>query len=300
VRIPIIAALLLITACGGSAPPPRAASTSAYRGGAADRSRVADAEMIAIPAGPFVAGSGLDERQRAYEEYRETSGRDTAHERSWFETEREPHQVILPAYLIDATPVTNGEYAEFVADTGARAPGIDAAAWKRQRFVQDFDSEIARFVWRGGVPPAGREDHPVVLVTWHEAAAYCAWRGALVNRPRQLPTADELEKASRGEHGRRYPWGDAFDPAMLASAVGRPRDTTPVGSFPAGASPYGVLDAAGNVFQWTSTPMPGHRELRIVKGSAWDDYGGVGRGASMHGRPPEIRHGIIGFRCAGR
>ena len=74
--------------------------------------------------------------------------------------------------------------------------------------------------------------------------------------------------------------------------------TAPVGSYPAGASPYGVLDLAGNVFEWTSTPF-GAGEM-TVKGSAWEDFGGVGRGASRHGRKIGARHVIVGFRCAGQ
>jgi formylglycine-generating enzyme required for sulfatase activity len=140
----------------------------------------------------------------------------------------------------------------------------------------------------------------VVLVTWAEADRYCAWRGAQVGAVRRLPTADEFEKAARGEHGAIYPWGDAFDASKLSSAVAGPRDVVDAGSVPAGASPYGVLDAAGNVFQWTSTPFgdPADRKM-TVKGSAWDDYAGVGRGASAHGRPRSARHVIVGFRCAG-
>ena len=92
-----------------------------------------------------------------------------------------------------------------------------------------------------------------------------------------------------------YPWGNTFEPTKLNSAIGGPKDTVAVGTHLEGASPYGALDMAGNVFQWTSTPAP--PDEMIVKGSAWEDFAGVGRGASQHGRKREIRHVIVGFRC---
>ena len=101
---------------------------------------------------------------------------------------------------------------------------------------------------------------------------------------------------ANGAEGLAYPWGNLYDPEKLNSAVKGPHDTTPVGQFSTGASPYGLLDAAGNVFQWTSTRFKADR--MTVKGSAWDDFAGVGRGASRHGRPATARHVIVGFRCA--
>jgi formylglycine-generating enzyme required for sulfatase activity len=142
----------------------------------------------------------------------------------------------------------------------------------------------------------------VVLVSWDDAAAYCAWRGQVVGHPRRLPSAHELEKAARGVEGLAYPWGVTFDRSKLNSAVGGPRDTVTVGSYPDGQSPLGVLDTAGNVFQWTATPWPPGEPAgarMTVKGSAWDDFGGLGRGAAWHGRVRTVRHVIVGFRCAG-
>ena len=114
-----------------------------------------------------------------------------------------------------------------------------------------------------------------------------------------MPTGEEYEKAARGVAGNAYPWGMDWDATRLNCAVGGPGDTTPVGSYPQGASPFGLLDAAGNLFQWTATEWPHKPHSMIVKGSAWDDFAGVGRGASVYGRPRTIRHAIIGFRCAG-
>jgi formylglycine-generating enzyme required for sulfatase activity len=179
---------------------------------------------------------------------------------------------------------------------------MDEATWTKLGLQQPW-SEAERHVWKDGVPPPGREDHPVVLVNHDEAAAYCAWRGKVVGAPRRLPTAAEYERAARGSEGLTYPWGNTWDASKLDSGVGGARDTVPVGSYPDAKSPAGVLDLAGNVFQWTSTPWPPdageNARERTVKGSGWEDWAGVGRGASRHGRPRTLRHIIIGFRCAG-
>jgi len=290
----------LATACSSPSCSAPASPGVTYGGAPASASRQADADMIPIPAGPFVKGSSLDEREQAYADYRQTAGHDAARRGRWFEREPEPHQVTLAAYVIDKAPVTNAAYAEFVRDTGRSGPTIDKAAWEAQRFAQHYEREVRRFNWDGQTPPAGRGDHPVLLVTWSEARDYCAWRGAAVGAERHLPTADEYEKAARGTDGMVYPWGGQWDASKLNSGLTEPRDTTPVGSYPQGASPFGMLDAAGNVFEWTSTVWPFKPNAATVKGSAWEDYAGVGRGASAHGRPKTIRHAIVGFRCAGR
>lgn len=255
-----------------------------------------DAQMVVVPAGNYIAGSTMEERNGAYDDYQKTAGQDVAREKKWFEGEDDRHQVELPAYRIDLMPVTQAEYAEFVTAKKVHPPAIDASAWTKQGFVQDF-AIVEKFNWKDGAPPTGREDHPVVLVTWEEASAYCKWRGEMGGAERRLPTEGEYEKAARGDSGIAYPWGNAYEPDKLNSAVKGPGDTTPVGQYTNGASPYGLLDMAGNVFQWTSTR---YREGQMtVKGSAWEDYGGVGRGASRHGRPITARHVIVGFRCAG-
>ncbi len=254
-----------------------------------------DEHMVLIPAGQYIAGSTHEERLAAYDDYMNTAGQDTAREKSWFEGEEDRHVAVLPAFRIDLMPVTQAEYAEYVTAKLAPPPSIDQAAWQAQGFIQDY-SVVERFIWRDGHPPTGREDHPVVLVTWKEAEAYCEWRGQLRGEQRRLPSEAEFEKAVRGDGGLAYPWGNVFESAKLNSAVKGPGDTTPVGQFVDGKSPYGVLDAAGNVFQWTSTKFK--QGQMTVKGSAWEDFGGIGRGASRHGRPVGARHVIVGFRCA--
>lgn len=254
-----------------------------------------DAQMIGIPAGNYIAGSTPEERGAAYDDYQRTAGHDAARTHKWFDGEEDRHVALLDAFRIDLMPVTQAEYAEYVRAGQAPPPTIDEAAWAAQGYVQDY-ATVTRFLWRDSVPPVGREDHPVVLVTWDEATGYCTWRGRLSGTQRRLPSEREFEKAARGEQGLAYPWGNLYEPDKLNSAVKGPRDTMPVGHYVDGASPYGVLDAAGNVFQWTSTPFaPGKM---TVKGSAWDDFAGLGRGAGRHGRPVGARHVIVGFRCA--
>jgi formylglycine-generating enzyme required for sulfatase activity len=261
----------------------------------AQLSLAADHQMVMIPAGAYIAGSTPEERAAAYDDYAATSGQDSARVNHWFDSEEDRHRAELRAFRIDLMPVTNGEYAELVATGTVSAPAIVEQSWKSQGFSQPYDT-VLRFVWKTGQPPPGRMDHPVVLVTWQEADRYCRWRGEARGERRRLPTAAEFEKAARGDAGIAYPWGNVFEPDKLDSAVGGPGDTMPVGSYIGGASPYGVLDMAGEVFEWTSTPFaPGEM---TVKGSAWEDFAGVGRGAARHGRPIGARHVIVGFRCA--
>ncbi|MBA2540361.1 MAG: formylglycine-generating enzyme family protein [Deltaproteobacteria bacterium] len=278
--------MLIVVAGCGSAPPVSHPDTAK-----APLSYASDDGMVVIAAGRYVAGSTPEERQVAYDDYLHTANHDGARENEWFGKEQDRHIEKLPAFSIDLLPVTQAAFAEFVATGAAPAPTIDEAAWKAQGFQQDYATQVARFVWKDNRPPIGREDHPVVLVTHTEATRYCAWRNH-----RRLPTAAEYEKAARGEQGLVYPWGNVYEASKLNSAVAGPGDTVPAGTYNDGASPYGILDLAGNVFQWTSTP--GEAGKLLVKGSAWDDHAGVGRGASSHGRKREVRHVIVGFRCA--
>jgi serine/threonine-protein kinase len=138
--------------------------------------------------------------------------------------------VHLDAFYVDRTPVTNRAFATFVAVTGY-TPADEHAG----RFLHHF---------RAGKAPAGLDEHPVVYVSWDDARAYAAWAG------KRLPTEAEWEKAARGVDGRKYPWGRA-EPGPTRANYGKLRGgTTEVGTFPEGASPYGVLDLAGNVWEW--------------------------------------------------
>lgn len=253
--------------------------------------------MITVPAGKSISGSTPEERNAAYDDQQNATKSDAAREEKRFDREDVRHQIEMPAFTIDLLPVTQAQFAEFVTAGKASPPAIDEATWKAQGFPHDYATQVARFVWTTGLPPGDRMDHPVVLVTWDEANRYCAWRGELRGVARRLPTAIEFEKAARGDSGVSYPWGNVFDPTRLDSADAGPKDTTPVGTYTSGASPYGVLEMAGNVAQWTSTP--GDAGTMIVKGSGWDDHAGIGRGAAGVMQKAGVRHVSIGFRCAG-
>jgi len=293
---------IVLLACSAAPQPgpaqPATTTATAYHGGDAPLSRAADKVMRLIPAGGFISGSTQQERMEAYDAFHRSAGYDAARRGRWFDREHRRHRQELHGFKIDLSPVTNAAYAEFVADTHRAPPHVSKKAWQAQHFSQNYDTQVKRFNWTAAGPPPGRADHPVLLVSFFDAREYCHWRGHVVGSPRRLPTAAEYEKAARGSAGFNYPWGNDWDRTKLNSGDTPPRDTVSVGSYPRGASPYGVLGMAGNVFQWTSTPWQGNKNMRTVKGSAWEDHAGVGRGASQHGRPVGIHHAIVGFRCA--
>jgi iron(II)-dependent oxidoreductase len=213
------------------------------------------------------------------------------------------HPVTLAAFAIDRTPVTNAEFAQFLNAIGPRDSG-------GARFYDD-DDEDARIhraadgAWRAD---PGYESHPVVEVPWRGAREYCARAG------KRLPTEAEWEKAARGTDGRRYPWGAALPDATRARYGAKYNATVPVGSYPKGASPWGALDMAGNVWQWTSSLYrpypyraddgredPDSPDVRATRGGGHDSPG-EGIAATQRGRnlsrTPAAGHHNIGFRCA--
>jgi formylglycine-generating enzyme required for sulfatase activity len=105
--------------------------------------------------------------------------------------------------------------------------------------------------WAEGKLPPGKSDHPVNDVAWDEAMAYCRWLSDVTGRAYSLPSEAEWEKGARGTDGRIYPWGKQWDATRCNADKGDQDDTTPVDAYPQGASPYGVLDMAGNVWEWT-------------------------------------------------
>ncbi|GAB4365432.1 MAG: hypothetical protein Kow00114_22680 [Kiloniellaceae bacterium] len=254
--------------------------------------------VVIVPGGSFVAGSDRAEREAAYRLDAAAYGHSVTREQRWYEGEAPRHEESLPAFAIMRTPVTNALYAAFVAASGHPAPDVDAATWAGYGLIHPY-ARTRRHAWADGGPPAGRADHPVVLVSHADAVAFAAWLSGETGRRWRLPTALEWEKAARGNDGRRFPWGDAWDPSRLNSHDAGPFDTLPVGRFPAGASPYGLLDAASQVFEWTATPAApgGGGERFVVKGGSWDDRGcGVCRPAAGHARAAALKHILIGFR----
>jgi formylglycine-generating enzyme required for sulfatase activity len=127
--------------------------------------------------------------------------------------------------------VTNEQYAVFVKATRQLAPRY----------------------WDGGQIPAGKGSHPVTWVSWDDAVAFCQWLSRSPGRFWRLPTEAEWEKAARGDDGRVYPWGNDLPTKELCNFNGNVGDTTSIGQYPAGASPCGALDMAGNVWEWTGS-----------------------------------------------
>jgi len=252
-------------------------------------------QTVEIPAGTFVAGSDRDERELAYTLDERAYGHSVTREQRWYEDELERQEVELPAFAIMRHLVTNADYARFVEATGHPAPDVDPATWQGYGLIHPY-ARTRRHAWVEGRPPEGRKDHPVVLVSHADAKAYARWLSQETGATWRLPTALEWQKAARGSDGRIFPWGDAWDPMRLNSHDQGPFDTTPVGSFPDGASPYGMLDPAGNVFEWTADAAGEART--VVKGAgSWDDQGcGVCRPASRHARPADLKHILVGFR----
>jgi formylglycine-generating enzyme required for sulfatase activity len=145
------------------------------------------------------------------------------------ERERPLHTLHLPKYCLARFPVTNTQYAAFVHATGHSYPEH----------------------WTDGNPPEGREDHPVVHVSWYDAIAYCHWLSKLTAKRYGLPSEAEWEKAARGTDGRSFPWGNEWDARRCNSHEAGKRSTTPAIANPLGVSPYGALDMLGNVYEWT-------------------------------------------------
>lgn len=251
-------------------------------------------EVISVPAGEFIAGSDQAEREAAYALDEAAYGHDRTRQFGWYDRERPRTSHRLAAFQITRTTITNAQYAIFIAASGHPAPDVDETTWKGYGLIHPYQ-RTRRHAWRDGKPPNGRADHPVVLVSHHDARAYAAWLSARSGKAWRLPGALEWEKAARGTNGRRFPWGNEFDPARLNSQDLGPFDTLPVSQYPAGASPYGMMDAAGQIFEWTDSP--GNPGRFLVKGGSWDDKGcGVCRPAARHARPQSIKHILIGFR----
>jgi formylglycine-generating enzyme required for sulfatase activity len=212
-----------------------------------------------------------------------TMGSDTAAD------EKPVHEVYVDAFYIGKHEVTNAQYERFVEDTGHRAPQY----------------------WPGASISEGKENHPVVNVSWYDARAYCQWLSDQTGQIVRLPTEAEWEKAARGTDGRVYPWGDEFDKDKCNSRESDIGDTTPVGGYsPEGDSPYEVADMAGNVWEWTSSlykaypydPEDGREdpeaeEARVLRGGAFrHSLRRYVRCACRGSGPPASRDDYLGFR----
>jgi formylglycine-generating enzyme required for sulfatase activity len=276
-----VAQVLLVVLLGG----PSAADTPATAPSRAMTTSTAGSAMVLVPAGRFLRGS------------RSGEGADE---------ERPQRSVHLDAFYIDRHEVSVAQYRACVK----------ARVCTDHRLRGDPPpSEAERDLCNYG--HAGRDDHPVNCVIWDEAKRYCAWAG------KRLPTEAEWEKAARGTDGRRYPWGSA-EPDCKRVNFGPNEEychdgTRPVTAYASSASPYGALQMAGNVWEWTAdvydrryyAKSPSRNPTgpscssetqrcayRVIRGGGWGSLTDRMRAASRFPSTPAERSHAVGFRCA--
>jgi len=247
---------------------------------------------IAIPAGDFLMGSSAEQIETGYRISKQGYGHDGVRDAHWFANESPQITAHTNAFKIMQTPVTQAEYAVFIKDTKHPAPFVSPKQWQSYHLAHPY-SHVRPYLWNNMLPPQDKLNHPVVLVTINDAKRYARWLSKKTGRNLSLPSEQQWEKAMRGDKGLLYPWGNTYRSDFLNNADQPSDGTKPVGSFPQGASPYGVLDGAGQVFEWTHD-ISNHRAT--VKGGSWDDHGGVCRPAAHHQRPILLKHILIGFR----
>lgn len=235
------------------------------------------APLVLIPAGSYPMGVPVGDRDGGRDEY--------------------PRHVIdIAAFYIDKYEVTNGRYLEFVKATDHRVP--------------QNPKNPTRNLWEGVSIPESLADRPVVNVDWADASAYCTWAG------RRLPTEAEWEKAAKGNHDWRFPWGNVeptnkhlnFNQKWIGE-----RTLMPVGSYESGKSPYGVYDMAGNVWEWVNDwydakyyekspaknpPGPASGTKKVIRGAGWQNETPTVRIFTRVDSDPTIRNESTGFRCA--
>ncbi|MBW6474256.1 MAG: SUMF1/EgtB/PvdO family nonheme iron enzyme [Anaerolineaceae bacterium] len=246
------------------------------------------AVMVYVPEGNFTMGSNNN----------------NANER-----EKPEHIVFLDTYYIYQHEVTNAQFAKFTKSTGYETDAEKDGS--SHVIIDDKWEKTPGVYWAEPEGPGsdivGRESHPVVHVSWNDAQAYCQWAGT------RLPTEAEWENAARGTDRRIYPWGNASPSCEKANFSGCVGGTTPVGSYPLGASPYGAMDMAGNAFEWVSdwyrqdyykfaddqNPTgPDDGIFRIYRGGAWSSNIFNLRVTNRPRIYPETTMSRFGFRCA--
>ena len=248
-------------------------------------------EMVTVPEGEFFMG--CNEKVDTECDKNEKPGRTVA----------------VKAFQIDKTEVTVAQYGKCVDAGVCNSEGLTMPYWETG--TEPY-KEHPEWAWACNWGKAGREQHPINCVTWQQAHAYCEWAA------KRLPTEAEWEKAARGADGRKYPWGNqGYDAARLVANIrdetyksNRPEDqvvegyndnyygTAPVGSFPAGASPYGALDMIGNVMEWTADWYDAQHKFWILRGGSWTNRSRYARVSFRYRGDAPKRSEMVGFRCA--
>lgn len=282
-----------ITATSIPLPPsptatPKTDNPTAAQPSTISSSSVRDADgmpMMYIPASSFLMGSREDQFSYAHE--------------------RPQHEVFIDAYWIDIFEVSNAKFSHFVDQTGYETQ----AEKQGYSYMYNAQGEWDTFKgvnWRHpmGAGSIYYDELPVTHVNYYDALAYCSWVGG------RLPTEAEWEKAARGDDGRIYPWGNDFYPAYLQSDGNS--GPTNVDRFPEGASPYGIFNMAGNVFEWTSdwygpdyyeyspgeNPQgPSEGEFKAIRGGAWTNSAKHVRTPHRDISMPDRMNHLLGFRC---
>ena len=256
-------------------------------------------DMIQIPSGAFVSGATWDSFA--------------------YDNEYPAHEVFVPAFKLARVPVTNEEFAHFIAEGGYERRELWSEEGWHWREKENWTSPLywqrdGAGVWsvRGMFEEGALEaDHPVTGVSWHEAEAFARFAG------KRLPTEAEWEKAASwdGERKRRFAWGDEEPTDALCNFGMTHWGTTPVGSFPKGASATGCLDMTGNVWEWTSTPFEGYKgfepfpypeysqvwfdgDHRVLKGGSWATDSSVLRTSFRNFFRRQFRIAFAGIRLA--
>ena len=265
------------------------------------RSEKDDSVMVLIPEGWFLMGSN-----------------------DMPDHEKPQRRVYLDAFYMDKYEVTNGQFERFVKATGHRTEAEKrGSSHTVDRSTGDWKS-VKGASWRHPQGPGSRTDpsNPVVHISWNDAVSYTRWAG------KRLPTEAEWEKGARGTDGRTYTWGnEAPDAGGRYRANYNPGKytedgyffTAPVGAFPAGVSPYGLMDMAGNVWEWCHdvyvedfykrapdrNPVMGSRHgsshgsaARVVRGGSWSSLANNLRCATRDYGDPADSNDYYGFRCA--
>ncbi len=234
--------------------------------------------MVYVPGGAVMIGSTMKQVEQAAAALIGAGAVEYA--KTLLRQETPPVAKVVAPFYIDRTEVTNEQYLKFVKATNHPPPPH----------------------WLGGKYRKGRDKWPVFNVTWKDAADYAAWAG------KRLPTEAEWELAARGLDARIFPWGDAFDKARCNSFEGGAKQPLPVGSYPDGASPYGCLDMAGNVSEWTSDlflPYPGSKakiseadqSKYVYRGGSFASEALYVRCAYRIGASRNAAKATLGFRC---